>query len=615
MELSPLGRELLLSDVSSPLEKAQHGASRCLSAVWVHALILVILGIVAFAGSWRNEALLHHAPSPVVPALVDDGMLQGTRHFSRIFTRDFLMRTPRPGGESGARGEYRPLGYAVFALARGMLRGDAAASWHIFFLLLHLATALLLYLLLRSLAGGGLALGLSALYVCHPIFLSIINDPNMIYINVGLAGSALTLLWVRLFLKRGNAGYLLLAVGAFVASLLTFRPALALPAFVAVLCLMGEKHPRAAAAALLWLALAALAGMLYNLPPWLVGLGLTAAATMVGMGAQCGRAAWRRCAQVLPLFLVLGAGMFLAIETVHPASRSVLIINDILGKSRLFVPSLAQFSGLALLRMNGYVRAALVLMTLAPLALFLKPRLASVIFVVFAAAFLVVTIPGNSLYRTDSGYWESVLEATPNDNGPVQYHLAAACCADEKWTEARELLMCMKYVSPPDSGLTRDLVTILLSKVFYALGNEKVATSYCFSPTQESPEASFTKAWLMGRAEAAMQLGFLSSAESDWARASAEDPYDLDLYNKLGMVLIYKNFPGAAKTHFAYVLSLDPHNETALYYRAFIAKQDKDDQAFERFQAAWQKSAKTNAEIDFKPIYERRAASGVTVER
>jgi len=593
-----------VNEASTPPETTQPAApKRIPSALW-HVLIVVLVGIVAFAGSLGNRALLHHEPSPIASPLIDDGMLQGTRHFGSIFRQEFLLRTVIPDAETGVRSEYRPLGYAVFALARGVMHDQAVAGWHVFFLVLHLATALVVYALIRSLAGAGPALGLGVLYASCPLFLPLINDPNMIYIGVGLLFSALTLLCVQLFLKRGAAGWLALSVPVYIAALLTFRPALTLPAFVTALCLLHETRPRLAAAMLVWLALAAPAVILLGLRPWQAGLALTAVTAAIGIGV--GRAPLRRWAQVLPLYIVIGAGMLAGMGAVKQELIHEVICKHVLSTSRLSEPCLASFSAKALLRMSGFVVAVLFLAVIAPLALFLKkPRARSVAFVVIAIAFLGVAIPANRLYRTDSGYWEAVLAALPGEQRLARYNLGAAYCAEGKWSEARNLLMDMKYTGEPQYDMTQALADILLSKAYYALGEEKIAAYYCFAPVLA--EARYAKSWLSGKAEMAMELGYVSCGESGWANALIMDPFDLDLRNKLGMGLVYKNFFRAARKYFDYVLSLDPDNETALYYQAFIAELGKDDRGYARFRREWQAAARTDGDLDFRPVYARYA--------
>ena len=84
-------------------------------------VLLVVLGVAAFANSFGNSALFHFAPSYYTDAVLDNSMLRSPQLFPKIFTGEFL---PTTGGE------YRPLGYALFALLARLIPAQSPGAWH-----------------------------------------------------------------------------------------------------------------------------------------------------------------------------------------------------------------------------------------------------------------------------------------------------------------------------------------------------------------------------------------------------------------------------------------------------------------------------------------------------
>ena len=106
--------------------------------------VLIGVALIAYGPGLGNQALLHHVPSDVTDPVLDNPMLRSLALWPKIFTGEFLISTG---------GHYRPLGYALFALANSTWPDAGAAPWHLATLALHLAAAGLLFVTLRMLAA------------------------------------------------------------------------------------------------------------------------------------------------------------------------------------------------------------------------------------------------------------------------------------------------------------------------------------------------------------------------------------------------------------------------------------------------------------------------------
>jgi len=567
--------------------------------VAVLVLLLVVLGILAYANSLPNTALFRHAPTPYTDPILQNSILRSSRLFPKIFTREFLLTT---------YGEYRPAGYAMVWLMNRIMPQASAPAWHVVLIGLHVVTAALIFLLLRMLVQDLAALALAAVYVLHPLFGPLVNDSNMIYFLWGLLFTVATLWLFLAWLKTNRAVWLLLSILSFAVAVFTYKYAMVAPAFLITLCLFHETHPRGAVTALAYLALAAFGASMLRVPlPIIVGA-LSVLMLFLGGLASPKKRKYLTIAKVLPPYLVI-IGLFVAIAaSVKPTSLFDGVVAQ-LRAADMTAPFQPRFVCGRLLGGTLLHAIALAVAVLAPIILSTSAESSertkgrtSVIATVLALAYLLaVTVWWNGVYRDDIRYWERMNEIGA-ERPSLKLNLAIACTEAHQLERARDILLDLWWKKSVISFACT--TQIKLAKVFAGLGNKKLAGYYFYGTGKYQWQFKVMKNLLNDTADFCFSTGFLSEAECFLASGLVIDPYDPRLYNKLGRILIYKNFFRAAEKHFRHALSLDPRNADALYYLAFLAKVGGRDHDYDTYVSRWRQAADSKDEIDFQPIYD-----------
>jgi hypothetical protein len=552
--------------------------------------LFIILALGAYATGFGNTALFHHVANPYSDPILDHPMLRCHTLIPRIFTGDFLLTT---------YGDYRPMGYALFAVVNGFTPSWSAGTWHILLLGLHVLAALLVFSLLRRLTDDLMAFGFAAMYLLHPAFVPLVNDVNMIYLLWGLLFSAATLLLYLVHLQSAKTWPLILSLVAFAASLWTYPYAMVLPAFLTALSLLHLSAPRGAVALLVYFSLLALLSALCKLPPWAVLGGLCVLAFGIGAAAVREQRLFFACAKTLPYFALVGLYLLAAASTRMPLLPAE-VLHDLQG-CNLVEPFQPAFSSqLRLATSLGY-GLALGLAALAPLLWALRKSFRQAAVFALLAALLVMTVLGQRDYRDDVRYWETLSRARPND--PVlQLSVATACVEAKQWEKARDILLHLKYEARVGTVM-HQILDAKLGRVFAALGNDKVAGYFCFYE-QRGWNERLMKHRFMEIADFDLRVGYISCAEYSWACAQVLSPDDARLCTNLARALIYKNFFRAARKHLLHALQLEPRNATALYYLAFIADLGGDQAEYERCRMRWKSTQPAGAEMSFRPIYD-----------
>ena len=563
---------------------------------WQHPAIftalLVILGFGVYANTLGNKALFHHAPNPHSDPVLNNSLLRNSRLLPKIFTGEFLLTT---------YGEYRPLGYALFALIRGAAPREGFLIWHVLLIGIHVLSAILVFVMMRMLLRDTMALVLSAAYLLHPLFGPVVNDLNMIYFLWGLLFSVMTLWLFLVYMRTSKTLYLLLSILSFAASAFSYKHAIVVPAFLMALCLYHDRHPRAAATALVYLTLGSFVAGVLRVPPLMTLAGLAAVVGIAGAAGAATKDRYVALAKVLPPYLAIVA-LFLVVSATVPPRPLLAVILEELNGAGMIAPFQPWFVARRLLAGSLLHVMSLGIAALAPLLLvrWRGRHVAAAVALVFLA---IVAVQGNRDYRDDVRYWRCMDKLAP-EQPVIRLNMATAYVEDGEWEPAREILM--GYFCEPPTTAVPFLATVQtkIGKTFAGMGNDRMA-GHCFYSTQEWQwRWRCMKNLLNDVGDFSFRRGFLSAAECVWASALVTDRYDVRLYNNLGRVLVYKNFFQAASKYFHRALSLDPENPTALYYLAFIAELGDCEEERDLYTKRWRAATHSGREIDFQPIYD-----------
>jgi len=555
--------------------------------------VLAVLGIAVYANSFNNTALFHHVPDAYRDAVLDNTMLRSSSLLPKIFTGQFLL---------ASYGEYRPLGYALFALVNGVMPSESCLAWHLLLLGIQVVSAAFVFIILRTLVRDITALGLAAVYLVHPIFVPQLNDLNTIYLPLGILFSIITL-WLFLRYARTDSGlYLLLSILSFAASVLTHKHAIVLPAFLIALCLFEDKYPRLTAAALVYLSIIAFIAGILRVPVFIMGAGLCALVLVVGAGASIEKKRYLKLAKVIPPYLgVIGLFVLISASLVHMPTSAIAL--DYLRKADLITPFEPWFVCRRLMAGSALHMVGLLVAVILPAMVFLSRRAGRVAIIISLVFLALVTVRWNRNYRDDVRYWEAFNKTTP-DQPAVLLNLASVYIEQGRWETARDLLMRLSCEASFKKFVFEMTVRSNLGRAFAGLGNEKLAAFFLFGIGHWGWEAKTAKNLLIEGGDFATRIGYLSVAELYYASGLVLDPYDIRLYNAVGKTLVYKNFFRAAAKHFERVLLLVPDDPTALYYLAFIAKVKGKQKDYELYSSKWKVVTRSDAEIDFQPIFD-----------
>ena len=562
---------------------------------WFAVAALAALGFVVYANSFPNRAMFHHDPNVFSEPLLDDTVLKCPELLPVIFSNKFFLTT---------YGHYRPLGYSLFALINSCMPVGSYAAWRVVLIGLHVLSGLLVFGIVRRLLDVRFALGLAAAYLVHPAFVPLINDVNVIYFLWGLLFSALAVWLYVLYVKSDNAWWLPLSILAYVGCLLTYGHAVVVLALLMIIGLFHKDYPRVTVAMLVVATVGAfLAGAARVPVPATSGV-IAVLAAGTAAGASVGKQRFLSVAKALPPFVVAAAVVLAYSRGIFVPRVLASALNE-LRETGLQDPfQLWHVSRFMMATSRVYV-ACIALAGLLPLALLVRSNWRRYVLLGVIVFLFATTVSLNQVYLDDVTYWTH-REAAEPDNLPYKVNLGAAYLARERWEEARDSLL---YVIVR-TGNTKDLLPQtafpLLGCAYDGIGKTKVAGNLFFYTAMDM----FTKPLnnrLRRCAEFCFRLGYLSYAEHYWACALVIAPYDIELNNNLGRVLIYKNFFRAAEKYFQKVLRYDSDNVTALYHLAFVEQTLHDDRAYSKYCRRWKEVTGSQADPDFSPLFRRYA--------
>ena len=181
---------------------------------WLTVVLLAgILLSVIYSVSLSSPTFITHDDS-----ILRLPLLSHVRNVPHIFSRDFTMFTS---------GQYRPLSYVLVAIARTVVPADSVLFWHVWLLAFHFANTLLVFAIARHFSPRpAVALTAAALFGLHPLCTVIVNDINQFYMLLGLTLSLGCLKAYLSFSRTHSKTLYSAAVGLFVLSVLTAKPAL-----------------------------------------------------------------------------------------------------------------------------------------------------------------------------------------------------------------------------------------------------------------------------------------------------------------------------------------------------------------------------------------------------
>ncbi len=553
------------------------------------AVLLIAFTFVLYAESLSNTALFHHVSSTVRDSAPDNPILRSRALFWKIWGQPFLLTT---------EGQYRPLGYAVFALFHRAMPDGAELPWHVILVALHALAVVFVFLALKPLLGDWPAASLAAVYAALPVFAPIVNDVNMIYLGVGLVLGALALAAFVAYARTRSAAFLVISLLAFGAATFTFREALVLPALMAAALLLDDRAPRAGAVTMALMALGVLAAAAFGLPEWAVLLWPYAAvAAIAGARADLGRIG--RLVATLAPFGAL-AGVYLA-----TAATMKLAPIQMFGREQVaFVtdPAWVQWFFLTHVPLFAVGVGAGVLALVSILA---GGRMTALVTAAAIVCLCFVTAGLNRSYATDVSYWR-MLDAAAPGHPCLQYNLGVALADAKEWEEARDVFLGVRYgTADADRAVVREWwpierdevragigsllysnATYKLGTVYHGLGNDKVAGYFAFPKDLQWGSRVQSKR-LVEIGDFCFATGYISWAENHYASALIIDPYDARLYVALGKCMMYKNFFRAAADHFEHALTIEPDNQAALYCLAFVDRAIGDDEGYADASKRW----------------------------
>lgn len=559
---------------------------------WVVIGVVVLVGFATYANSLHNEALFHMTPTVYTEGVMDNSRLQNHRLLGRIFTSEFTLYT---------YGEYRPVGYALFALANTYV--DSEVAWHLVLLAIHLINALLVFAILRALvddiAGGALAL----LWAVVPVFVPLVNDINSIYVLWGIQFSLLSIWLFELYVQRRGALYLGACIVLFAVSLFTYSYGmLAIPVMV-LLALFPHKWGKALVCSMVGLCLLFFLTALAGVSGLVVAGAVT---TLVVIAGAASSVEGRRFVDMGKV--VVAAIVLVVMRSLVAKSIGILPLYydplGYIGEAKLSLPLEVTF----VLHRLLYTPLFLISVGLALVAgvVILFRRRAGYFLAAGAALIgIVATLSFSSWYRDEVSYWDKLAARSEGEEAEqaVQLHLAKAHIKAKNWERARALLFDLKYVSDCHEQLELH-ANVELGKLYEGLGKDKTAGFYYFQePVGQLTliSAEFKKWKVLPLGDFLFRLGYLSFAENFYACAQVLDQHDVGIYKRLGKTLLYKNFFRAARKYFRLALSYCPDDPECLYYLAYLSKTLGDERAYALWRARWQETG-GGGELDFQPI-------------
>src|SRR3972149_8187726 len=130
----------------------------------VSFLLIVSLSIIVYINAFDNG--FHYDDEHYI---VVNPFLEKLENIPYIFT------TPRfYSDDRFFTGHYRPLVYVTYALNK-LSGGNNPLGYHVVNLAFHVGSAMLLYLIIRAMLGGGAALTAALIFAVHPFNSEVVN--------------------------------------------------------------------------------------------------------------------------------------------------------------------------------------------------------------------------------------------------------------------------------------------------------------------------------------------------------------------------------------------------------------------------------------------------------
>ncbi len=561
---------------------------------WMAIGVVVLVGFATYAYSLRSQALFHLTPTVYTEGVMDNSRLQNYRLLGTVFTGEFTVYT---------YGEYRPVGYALFALVNTFI--DSKALWHLVLVGIHLVNSLLVLAILRARVDDLSSAGLALIWAVMPVFVPLVNDVNSIYLLWGIQFSLLSIWLLELYLQRRRAFYLGACIILFAVSLFTYGHAVVAAPVMVLLALFPRKWSKALVCTMVGLCLVFFLAALIGIHGLIVAIATTTLLVITAAACSVEGRRFRDVAKILTPAAALLVIYALVAKKIGflPIHREPL---EFIEQAKLSVPLEASF---VLQRMIhsllflGSVGLALA----AGMVMVFRRRVGIVLAGAAAATGIIATLSLSSWYRDDVHYWGNLQARSKGHQAEqaVQLQLAKACVQAKQWDQARGLLLELKYLLACHSHLELH-VNLELAKLYEQLGQDKVAGFYYVNDPygQGSPVSGEHRKWkALSEGDFFFRLGYLSYAENFYACAHVWDRRDPEIYKRLGKVLLYKNFYRAARRYFLQALSYRPGDSECFYHLAFLCNILGDDQAHEVWRARWQE-ANPDKHLDFQPIFD-----------
>lgn len=563
---------------------------------WWFPCLIIFIGLLTYSNTLHNKALFNHPPTIYTDSLLNISLLQSYKLFPQIFTTEFSIHT---------LGEYRPITYALVSLLRNFTNSSNYLAWHFFLIGIQILNALIVFLILKELINKITSAFFSLLFLVHPFFSFLVNDLNKLYILLGIEFILFTLLFYTLYLKKKTLFYLLVSVFSFALSVFTFRLAILSPVFIVLLHALYAKNKQALTISFIYLSILFVFFSLGNLNlMFLFSISLILVCILSYNIYEKKEGFLHLVTHLLPYFAVVILWIFITWKVdlkpiyVYPVQQ--------IKAALLLTPFETSFVLKNFLSYHKMYLLAIITVLCLPLFLFFdhKGWIKRGILSILVGLFIFSTMKLNSLYAGDVKYWEEINEISNNRNNIVKLNLSKAYLKEGKLRQAKKLLFHLKY-EKENHGLVEDTINTELGKLYFAQQQYKLAGYYFLQkPKGCLPGAEkIDKGRLKDIGDFLFNIGFLSYAENYFACALVLDPYDLELLNRLGKVLLYKNFFRASGKYFEQVLEYDKNNDTAIYHLAFIYKTIGDEKKFKVFRKKWRELHHTKEEMDFTKVY------------
>lgn len=568
------------------------------------ALFISVIGLFVYQASLHNEALFHHRPTIYTDPVLEISLLQNCKFFPKIFTKEFSINTPN---------EYRPVSYSILLLLKTVIDNYNYEAWHAILMGIHFLNALLLFFMLREMISRISSFLLSLILLVHPFSSILINDISKIYILWGIQFVLLTLLFYILYLRKRLYLYLIISVVFFILSVFTIKQAILVPLFIVLFHLLYDSHRKALVICSSYFVI--VLGFLdsYNLDSSLLFILFLVMLLVLGYNISGERRKFFILLRDLLPFLTVVLVWYLVYTSVDVKPIYVYPLDQI-KEGELLRPFETWF-----VWMNLMAKQKLYIMLFIPLLFVpfcINGKLKESVLLFLVVFFIILNIRLNGVYANDITYWEKMDQGSKGKNAVVRLNLAKAYVEDSRTDQAKNILLGLKY-EEKIYGIVEDIVDVELGRVYQSEHRNRLAGYYFFGrPKRCLPGAGKIAKWrLIYIGDFLFQTGFVSYAENYFASAFVLDPYDIRLFNRLGEVLLYKNFFRAAGRYFGKALEYDDNNDIAIYHSAFVYKMIGDEERYAFFEKKWQQLHNTRKRMEFQDVYDRYSFNKETIRK